>query len=117
MPRKIIKPAAVTGALLAAMLAVPATAALAAPAPHVPHNECRSWELKEYKWPHPTEYKVAAECSYINPGEKARGVLDIVGRIDEHTPWFTETGVVYTSPTWRTPGLGIRGTRMEYAPR
>src|ERR1700734_1239823 len=115
MHRKIIEPATVTGVLLAAMLTMTATAALAAPAPHAPHNECRSWELKQYKWPHPEEYKVAAECSYINPGEKARGVLDLAWQGDEYTPWFTETGVVYTSPTWRTPALGVRGTRMEYA--
>jgi hypothetical protein len=42
-----------------------------------PHNECRAWVEENVRWPHPTQYRVAAECSYINPSEKARGTLDL----------------------------------------
>ena len=81
-----------------------------------PHNECRAWVEENVRWPHPTQYRVAAECSYINPAEKARGTLDLTWLDDAHTEWFTNTGVVYYSG-WRTPLFGDRGARMDYAPR
>jgi hypothetical protein len=81
-----------------------------------PHNECRAWVQENVRWPHPTQYRVAAECSYINPSEKARGTLDLTWLDDAHTEWFTSTGVIYYSG-WRTPLFGDRGARMEYAPR
>ena len=82
----------------------------------LPHNECHAWVEENVRWPHPTQYRVAAECSYINPSEKARGTLDLVWLDDAHTEWFTSTGVVYYSG-WRTPLFGDRGARMEYTPR
>jgi hypothetical protein len=81
-----------------------------------PHNECRAWVEENVRWPHPTQYRVAAECSYINPSEKARGTLDLTLLDDAHTEWFTNTGVIYHSG-WRTPLFGVRGARMEYTPR
>lgn len=81
-----------------------------------PQNECRAWVQDNVRWPHPTQYRVAAECSYLNPSEKARGTLDLVWLDDAHTEWFTSTGVIYYSG-WRTPLFGDRGARMEYAPR
>ncbi len=81
-----------------------------------PHNECRAWVEENVRWPHPTQYRVAAECSYINLSEKARGTLDLTLLDDAHTEWFTNTGVVYYSG-WRTPLFGVRGARMEYTPR
>jgi hypothetical protein len=112
----IARPAAVAGAaLLAGSLAV--TTASAAPAPHAaPHNLCHVREEVKNIWPLEPQYRVAAECSYINPADKARGVLDLVWQNDGHTPWFTDTGVVYYSD-WRTPLIAVEGVRMEYAPR
>jgi hypothetical protein len=81
-----------------------------------PHNQCRAWVEENVRWPNPTQYRVAAECSYINPSEKARGTLDLVWLDDPHTEWFTTTGTVYYSG-WRTPVFGYRGARMEYTPR
>jgi hypothetical protein len=119
---RIIRPALVAGALLAGSLAL-ATPAFASTATHASpaspaarHNECRSWEEELISWPLEPRYRVLAECSYINPAEKARGVLDLVGQGDAHTDWFTQTGVIYES-SWRTPLFGVRGTRMEYEPR
>jgi hypothetical protein len=116
---RIIRPALVAGALLAGSLALatPAFASPASPAsPAARHNECRSWEEELISWPLEPRHRVLAECSYINPAEKARGVLDLVGQGDAHTDWFTQTGVIYES-SWRTPLFGVRGTRMEYEPR
>ena len=113
---RIIAPALAAGALLAGSLALAAPAS-AAPVPYAaPHNDCRSWseELQTYRLG--TQYRVAAECTSINSADKARGVLDLAGQIDVHTDWFTQTGVVYHS-SWQTPLSGVRGTRMEYAPR
>ena len=118
---RIIPSALAAGALVAGSfaLATPAFASpatQASPAAHVRHNECRTWEEELISYPLEPRYRVLAECSYINPAEKARGVLDLVGRPDAHTPWFTDTGVIYHSH-WATPTFGKRGTRMEYAPR
>lgn len=96
-------------------LMLPATAS-ASVGQAQPHNECRAWVQDNVRWPHPTQYRVAAECSYLNPSEKARGTLDLVWLDDAHTEWFTSTGVIYYSG-WRTPLFGDRGARMEYAPR
>lgn len=112
----IARPAAVAGAVLALALAG-GTAAYAAPAqPAAPHNDCRAWVEENVRWPHPTQYRVDAECTYINPSDKARGTLDLALQDDAHTEWFTTTGVVYVSP-WRTPVFGLRGARMDYEPR
>ena len=46
---------------------------------------------------------------FLDPGA-------LVGRPDAHTPWFTDTGVIYYSH-WATPIFGKRGVRMEYEPR
>jgi hypothetical protein len=68
------------------------------------------------RWKPGTRYRVAAECTSINPADKARGVLDLAGQPDAHTDWFTQTGVIYHS-SWRTPPFGLRETRNEYEPR
>jgi hypothetical protein len=81
-----------------------------------PHNDCRSWSEELHTCRLGTQYRVAAECTSINSADKARGVLDLAGQIDVHTDWFTQPGVVYHS-SWQTPLSGVRGTRMEYAPR
>ena len=116
MNKHIIRAAAAAGAaVLFSSLAT--TAASAAPArPAAPHNVCRAWEQELTSYPLEPRYRVAAECSTINPTDKARGVLDLVGRPDAHTPWFTDTGVIYYSH-WATPIFGKRGVRMEYEPR
>jgi hypothetical protein len=115
----ITRPAAVAGAVLALSLAggVAATGASAAPVRHpAPHNVCHAWVQELHTYPLEPRYRVAAECSYINPSERARGVLDLAGQPDAHTEWFTSTGVVYHS-SWRTPLFGVQGARMEYAAR
>jgi hypothetical protein len=113
---RIIAPALAAGALLAGSLAL-ATPAFAAAATHAaPHNDCRTWTEELHTYPLETRYRAAAECTSINPADKARGVLDLIGQPDAHTDWFTQTGVVYHS-SWRTPLIGVRGTRIEYAPR
>jgi hypothetical protein len=113
---RIIAPALAAGALLAGSLAL-AAPAFAAPAPHAaPHNDCRSWSEELHTYRLGTQYRVAAECTSINPADKARGVLDLAGQIDVHTDWFTQTGVVYHS-SWQTPLFEVWDTRMEYAPR
>ena len=116
MKKQIAQPAAMARmAVLAVSLTV--TAASAAPAqPAAPRNVCRAWEEVLHTYPLEPRYRVAAECSSINPAGKARGVLDLTGRPDVHTHWFTATGVVEYS-IWATPLFGVRGTRMEYAPR
>lgn len=81
-----------------------------------PHNDCRSWSEELHTCRLGTQYRVAAECTSINSADKARGVLNLAGQIDVHTDWFTQPGVVYHS-SWQTPLSGVRGTRMEYAPR
>lgn len=94
-----------------------ATAASAAPVRHpAPRNVCHAWVQELHTYPLEPRYRVAAECSYINPSEKARGVLDLVGQPDAHTDLFTSTGVVYHS-SWRTPLVGVREARTEYAAR
>jgi hypothetical protein len=115
----VTRPAAVAGAVLALSLAggAAATGASAAPVQHpAPHNVCRDWIEDLHTYPLEPRYRVAAECSYINPSEKARCVLDLIGQPDAHTEWFTSTGVVYHS-SWRTPLVGVREARMEHAPR
>ena len=121
--RSMLRRAALAAACLAGAGGLMLTAAGAAsasvghtPSQAQPHNECRAWVEENVRWPHPTQYRVAAECSYINPSEKARGTLDLVWLDDTHTEWFTATGVVYYS-SWRTPLFGDRGARMEYTPR
>jgi hypothetical protein len=74
---RIIAPAIAAGALLADSLAL-AAPAFAAPAPHAaPHNDCRSWSEELHTYRLGTQYRVAAECTSINPADKARGVLDV----------------------------------------
>jgi hypothetical protein len=121
--RSMLRRAALAAACLAGAGGLMLTAAGAAsasvghtPSRAQPHNECRAWVEENVRWPNPTQYRVAAECSYINPSEKARGTLDLVWLDDAHTEWFTSTGVVYYSG-WRTPLFGDRGARMEYTPR
>jgi hypothetical protein len=121
--RSMLRRAALAAACLAGAggLMLTAAGAASASAGHTPsraqpQNECRAWVEENVRWPHPTQYRVAAECSYINPSEKARGTLDLVWLDDAHTEWFTTTGVVYYSG-WRTPLFGDRGARMEYTPR
>jgi hypothetical protein len=116
---RITRSAAVAGVVLAPSLAgdAPATGVSAAPVRHpAPHNVCRAWIEELHTYPLGPRYRVAAECSYINPSEKARGVRDLVGQPDAHTERFTSTGVVY-QPSWRTPLLAVREARMEYAAR
>jgi hypothetical protein len=121
--RSMLRRAALAATCLAGaaglMLTAAGTASASAghaPSRTQPHNECRARVEENVRWPHPTQYRVAAECSYINPSEKARGTLDLTLLDDAHTEWFTSTGVVYYSG-WRTPLFGVRGARMEYTPR
>jgi hypothetical protein len=116
MRKQITRAAAAAGAaVLFSSLAT--TAASAAPAhPPATRNVCRAWEEELIAWPLEPRYRVAAECSSINPTDKARGVLDLIARPDVRTDWFTNTGVIYYS-SWATPLVGRRGARMEYAPR
>ena len=71
MKKQIAWPAAIAGiAVLAASLTV--TAASAAPAqPAAPRNVCRAWEEVLHTYPLEPRYRVAAECSSINPADKA----------------------------------------------
>jgi hypothetical protein len=116
MKKMIARPAAAAGAA-ALFTSLAVTAASAAPArPAVPRTVCHAWEQVLHTYPLEPRYRVAAECSSINPADKARGVLDLTGQPDAHTDWFTGTGVVHYSH-WATPLLGVRGVRMEYAPR
>jgi hypothetical protein len=116
MHKMIARVAAATGVVVM-MTALTATAASAAPALHAhQQNNCRVWEEKEARPLQLDRYRVAAECSYVNPAEKVRGVLDLTLARDAHTTWFTDTGVVHHSP-WATAPYGRGGVRLEYAAR
>jgi hypothetical protein len=116
MTKKMARIAAAAGAA-ALLSSLATTAASAAPArPAAPRTVCHAWEEVQHSYPLEPRYRVAAECTSLSPASKARGVLDLTGRPDAHTSWFTSTGVVHYSH-WATPLLGVRGVRMEYAPR
>jgi hypothetical protein len=51
----------------------------------------------------PDEYRVHVSCSSLNPNSKARGTLDFPLSVDEHTQWFTQLNVVYTTDYYSSP--------------
>ena len=59
---------------------------------------------------------MAAVCTALDPGTRARGVADFTAQEDAHTDWISQTGRTYYSP-WRAYIWKPPTHRMEYKSR
>ncbi len=78
-------------------------------------NVCHSEVQTNVQWPLDDEYRVVAWCDSLDPNTKAQGTLDIHWAQDEHTEWFTDTGVKHYSD-WRFSPFGVTpSARVDFA--